>query len=95
MICNILADDQRTIRSDLEQIQRVMHGILAQMKHLDRTDERVRRSEAALASIERVLWAMTAGPGRLGPAVKIHSILTLPTHLYSVPKEPKCIDHPI
>jgi hypothetical protein len=86
MTSYILADDQRKIRSDLEEAQRIMHTVYSRLKPLCRSDERVTRTEDALAAIERVLWAMTLGPGRLGPATRIHAILKVPASLYSVSK---------
>jgi|ERR1700761_994103 len=79
MISYITADDQRKIRSELEQARNILHKIFSRLKPLERSDERVTRTEAALASIERALWAMTSGPGRLGPAVRIDAILKVPT----------------
>ncbi len=87
MISYITADDQRKIRSELEKAKHILHTIFSKLNPLDRSDERVRRTEAALAAIERALWAMTSGPGRLGPAVRIHAILKVPAPLHSVSKD--------
>jgi len=83
MISYITADEQRQIRSELESVQRMMQTVFSRLKPLDRSDERVTRTEMALAAIERVLWAMTSGPGRLGPSVPVQAILKLPASLHT------------
>ncbi len=85
MISHIAGDNQRKIRSELEQAQRILHTICSRLKPLDRSDERVQRTEAALAAVERALWAMASGPDSIGPAAKIRAIVTVPGPLYSVP----------
>jgi hypothetical protein len=75
MISYITADEQRKIRAELEQAQNILCIVFSRLKPLARSDERVTRTEAALASLQRALWAMTSGPGRLGPAVRIQAIL--------------------
>ena len=55
MISYITADEQRQIRSELESVQRMMQTVFSRLKPLDRSDERVTRTEMALAAIERVL----------------------------------------
>lgn len=86
MTSYVTADEQRKIRSELEQVQHIMQTILERLNPPDRTDERVTRIEATLAAIERALWTMTAGPGRLGPAVRIRPILRIPASFSPVPK---------
>ena len=81
MISYITADEQRQIRSELESVQRVMQTVFSRLKPLNRSDERVTRTESALAAIERLLWAMTSGPGRLGPSVPVQAILKPPASL--------------
>jgi TPP-dependent trihydroxycyclohexane-1,2-dione (THcHDO) dehydratase len=78
MISYVTADEQRAIRSDLEQVERILMGVFSRLKPLSRDDERVTRTECVLASLKRLFWVMTSGPGRLGPAVKRDAILALP-----------------
>jgi hypothetical protein len=86
MISYIRADDQRKIRSELEEVQRIMQTVFSRLNPLERSDERVTRTEAALAAVERVLWTMTSGPGRLGPKFPVHAILKVPAAIRSVAK---------
>jgi hypothetical protein len=87
MISYITADEQKQIRLELEEVQGILQTVFARLRPLDRSDERVVRTEAALASIERVLWTMTSGPGRMGPAVPVRAILPPAVSLYLVSKE--------
>lgn len=79
MISYVTADEQRAIRSDLEQVERILMEVFERLKPLSRDDERVTRTECALASLKRLFWVMTSGPGRLGPAMKQEAILALPS----------------
>jgi len=87
MISYITADEQKQIRLELEEVRGILQTVFARLRPLDRSDERVIRTEAAIAGIERVLWTMTSGPGRLGPSVPVRAILPLPVSLRLVPKE--------
>lgn len=78
MVSYITADEQRNIRSEIEEAQRILQRVFLHLKPLERTDDRVTRTEQAVSAIERLLWTMTSGPGRLGPAAKVRAILTLP-----------------
>jgi hypothetical protein len=86
MTSYIPVDDQKTIRSELEAVQRRMRIVLSRLGPLDRNDVRVTRTEAVLAAIERTLWAMTSGPGRLGPEMPVQAILKVPAPLFVVSK---------
>jgi hypothetical protein len=75
MTSYITADDQRKIRSELAEIDAILQTILTRLTPLEKHDERVIRTQEVIAALQRLLWAMTSGPGRLGPAVKIEAIL--------------------
>lgn len=81
MISYIPADEQRAIRSEMEQAKRILQQVFLRLNPLDRADERVVRTEQVLSALERVLWTMTSGPGRLGPPVKVRAVLTPPPDL--------------
>ena len=78
MISYITADEQRTIRSEIEHARHLLEKVFLRLSLLERTDDRVTRTEQALSALERTLWTMTSGPGRLGPPAKVHAILRLP-----------------
>jgi hypothetical protein len=86
MAKRITADDQRKIKSELEDVRRIMRTIFLRLKSLDRGDIRVTRTEAALAAIERVLWTVTSEPGGVGRSAPIHAILSLPVPLSPAPE---------
>ena len=70
MTSYITMDEQRTIRSEVEHAMRITQQILWRLDPLERSDERISRTEQALAALERLLWTTTSGQGRGGPAVK-------------------------
>ena len=72
-------DEQKTIRSEIEQAREIIQQVFLRLSRLDRTDERVMRTGQALSALERVSWTMTSDPGRLGPAAKPFAILIPPT----------------
>lgn len=74
----ITADEQSKIRCEIEQIQRSTEEIFLRLNPLDRSDERIIRTEQLLSAVERLLCAMTSGPGRLGPAAMVRPILVPP-----------------
>src|SRR5689334_10102180 len=78
MLSYVTADDQRRIRSELAQVESLLQTVFARLKNLDRRDERVTRTESTIAALQRLLWTMTSGPGRLGDPIKVQPILTIP-----------------
>lgn len=73
------ADEQRKIRTELDEIGRILERVLSRLAPLDRDDDRVVRTECVLASLKRLYWSMSCGRGRLGLPVKIESVLNPPS----------------
>lgn len=78
MISYIPADEQRTIMCEIEEARNLVQQVFLRLKPLARTDQRVTRAEEALSALERLLWAATSGPGRLGPPARKRAVLTVP-----------------
>lgn len=70
------ADEQRTIRAELDQVGRILERVLSRLAPLDPNDDRVSRTECALASLKRLYWSMSNGRGRLAFPAKIEPVLT-------------------
>lgn len=76
MNAHLSADEQRKIRTELDEIGRILEKILSRLAPLDRSDDRVSRTECVLASLKRLSWSMSNGKGRLPFPVKIESVLS-------------------
>lgn len=76
MNAHLSADEQRKIRTELDEIGRILEKILSRLAPLERSDDRVSRTECVLASLKRLSWSMSNGKGRLPFPVKIESVLS-------------------
>lgn len=75
MNAHLSADEQRTIRAEMDEIGRILEKIRSRLAPLDRNDDRVSRTECVLASLKRLYWSMSNGRGRLALPIKIESVL--------------------
>ena len=75
MTSHIAADEQRMIRMGIEEIRRITQQIFARLETLDRTDQRVVRTEQALCAIDRLSWSISWGPDSFGPPANVRAIL--------------------
>jgi hypothetical protein len=87
VVAYIDANDQRKLIAELEGVQSALQDVFAKLKPLDSRDERVTRTEAALAAVTRLLWTMTSGPGGVGPPMPVTAILRPFRSPYLVKKE--------
>ncbi len=77
MNAHLSADEQRTIRAEMDEIGRILEKIRSRLAPLDRNDDRVSRTECVVASLKRLYWSMSNGRGRLALPVKIESVLKI------------------
>ncbi len=85
MTANFTADEQRTVRAEMEEIGRLFDRVFSRLAPLDRNDERVLRAECVMAALRRLSWSLGTARGSLPMPVKIEAVLNSPSSTRSLP----------